>query len=182
MIEDTKDRRLRESLSTFVTERLIPRIVPEISAPESFRLKKLMGSLMVAIAPYSDPWSALEAVVQGMDEEAQMIDIAELKRISEACSGIRKTLYNLRHVGGNVQMKFKWTESTTEGIWACNVMGFGTARIHPGEGEWNWKLIINLDKGSGHLDNSMSGNHLETLMEYFENEAIRSGTPFQARG
>jgi hypothetical protein len=180
-MNETNDKRLREALSTFVTERLIPRIVPEISAPEAFRLKKLIGSLMVAIAPYSDPWVAMEIAIRDLDGESQLLDILVLKNIVDNASEVRSTTYHLRIVG-KAHVRFKWTESKLEGIWACNIAGYGTARIHPEKGEWAWKLIVNLDKGSGHLDTSVDNNDLEKLMTHFEDEAIRSGTTFHTGG
>jgi hypothetical protein len=99
-----------------------------------------------------------------------VLDRLALEKIMVDCSEVGVTINTRTYQGREVT--FKW--SIPHGVWACNALGYGTARIHPGEGEWKWRMSISLDKGSGHLDSFVNSNSLQNLMTHFEDEAIRS--------
>ncbi len=165
MEERPKDRKLRDALVTYIKEHLLILIMADMSAPESFRLRRLLDMLLGAVAPYSDPWVAMETVMMNLTGLTDELTRLALEQILVNCS--EANVVESCRMTPTGETKFVWTKSVNE-VWGCNTL-YGTARIHPPEPLTD-KYILTIDPSK--MDEepvTFKSEDLRNLMTVFEN-------------
>ena len=169
MEERPKDRKLRDALVTYIKEHLLILIMADMSAPESFRLRRLLDMLLTAVAPYSDPWVAMETVMMNLTGLTDELTKLALEQILVNCSEAN-VVESCRMIPTG-EMKFVWTKSADE-AWECNTL-YGTARIHPREYSSD-KYILAIDPSEKDKEPStFKSKDLRELMTVFENRHLK---------
>jgi hypothetical protein len=168
MVERPKDKKLKDALATYMKERLVPLIMADISAPEAFRLRTLLYALLDAVAPYSDPWVSIEALMTRLNDPSDALRKLTLEEILVDCTDAN-IIENHRAIPTGTQ-KFTWTESVNK-VWSCS-MPYGVAKIHPPDKGVDKYILMVSPADMSHESYNYKSDNLRSLMTIFENRCL----------